>query len=64
MFYYFKPEKSYYFLKTCRILNSFVQDKGAKDWLGSYLARYSGTLLVVSHDEPLLKAAGKYFYMA
>ena len=34
-----------------------IQDKGAKDWLGGYLSRYSGTLLVVSHDEPLLKAA-------
>ena len=32
-------------------------DKGAKDWLGGFLARYEGTLLVVSHDENLLKNA-------
>lgn len=32
-------------------------DKGARDWLGDYLSRYDGTLLVVSHDENLLQAA-------
>jgi ATP-binding cassette subfamily F protein 3 len=32
-------------------------DKGAKDWLGNFLSRYEGTLLVVSHDENLLKNA-------
>ncbi|KAJ1424701.1 ABC transporter [Ochromonadaceae sp. CCMP2298] len=32
-------------------------DKGAKDWLGGYLAQYDGTLLIVSHDEALLDTA-------
>ena len=32
-------------------------DKGARDWLGGYLASYAGTLLLVSHDTGLLKAA-------
>mmetsp|Transcript_30068 Transcript_30068/g.28734 ORF Transcript_30068/g.28734 Transcript_30068/m.28734 type:complete len:686 (-) Transcript_30068:247-2304(-) len=32
-------------------------DKGARDWLGNYLSKYDGTLLVVSHDENLLQAA-------
>ena len=32
-------------------------DKGARDWLGSYLGKYEGTLLLVSHDENLLKTA-------
>lgn len=32
-------------------------DRGAKDWLGGYLSRYDGTLLLVSHDENLLKVA-------
>lgn len=32
-------------------------DKGARTWLGNYLRSYSGTLIVVSHDEALLKAA-------
>ena len=32
-------------------------DKGARDWLGSYLSRFEGTLLVVSHDETLMKVA-------
>ena len=32
-------------------------DKGARDWLGGFLSKYDGTLLIVSHDETLLKAA-------
>ena len=32
-------------------------DKGARDWLGKYLANYDGTLLVVSHDTELLSTA-------
>eukprot|EP01041_Mallomonas_annulata_P002410 gene2410-4679_t len=32
-------------------------DKGARDWLGSYLSSYAGTLMVVSHDTELMKAA-------
>jgi ATP-binding cassette, subfamily F, member 3 len=32
-------------------------DKGARDWLGSYLSRYDGTLVIVSHDENLLRSA-------
>ena len=32
-------------------------DKGARDWLGTYLSRYAGTLLLVSHDEELLNVA-------
>jgi ATPase subunit of ABC transporter with duplicated ATPase domains len=32
-------------------------DKGARDWLGNYLAKYDGTLLVVSHDTALLETA-------
>jgi ATP-binding cassette subfamily F protein 3 len=32
-------------------------DKGARNWLGDYLSKYDGTLLVVSHDEALLQAA-------
>ena len=32
-------------------------DKGARDWLGGFLSKYDGTLLLVSHDETLLKAA-------
>jgi ATPase subunit of ABC transporter with duplicated ATPase domains len=32
-------------------------DKGARDWLGKYLAGFDKTLLLVSHDEALLKTA-------
>jgi ATPase subunit of ABC transporter with duplicated ATPase domains len=32
-------------------------DRGAKTWLGDYLSRYDGTLLLVSHDVPLLNTA-------
>jgi ATP-binding cassette subfamily F protein 3 len=32
-------------------------DKGARDWLGGYLSKYDGTLLVVSHDTTLLQMA-------
>ena len=32
-------------------------DKGARNWLAVYLSRYDGTLLVVSHDIPLLNTA-------
>ena len=32
-------------------------DKGARNWLGTFLSKYDGTLLLVSHDETLLKAA-------
>ena len=32
-------------------------DKGAKAWLAQYLSTFQGTLLVVSHDENLLKLA-------
>lgn len=32
-------------------------DKGAREWLGNYLSRYDGTLLLVSHDVGLLQAA-------
>ena len=32
-------------------------DKGAREWLGNYLANYDGTLLVVSHDTNLLQVA-------
>lgn len=32
-------------------------DKGARDWLGSYLSRYAGTLLLVSHDVGILESA-------
>jgi len=32
-------------------------DKGARAWLADYLSRYDGTLLVVSHDVPLLNTA-------
>lgn len=32
-------------------------DKGARDWLGGYLSKYDGTLIVVSHDETLLRTA-------
>ena len=32
-------------------------DKGARDWLGSYLSKYQGTLLLVSHDVGILNSA-------
>ena len=32
-------------------------DKGAREWLGQYLSRYDGTLLLVSHDTNLMNAA-------
>lgn len=32
-------------------------DRGARDWLGNYLSRYDGTLIIVSHDENLLRTA-------
>ena len=32
-------------------------DKGAKDWLSTWLSKYDGTLLVVSHDTNLLDSA-------
>eukprot|EP01035_Chromulina_nebulosa_P018980 gene18980-24792_t len=32
-------------------------DKGARDWLATYLSKYDGTLLLVSHDENLLRLA-------
>lgn len=32
-------------------------DRGAREWLGDYLSRYDGTLLVVSHDLNLLRTA-------
>ena len=32
-------------------------DKGARTWLGDYLSKYDGTLLLVSHDEGLLNTA-------
>ncbi len=32
-------------------------DKGARTWLGDYLSRYDGTLLLVSHDLGLLETA-------
>ena len=32
-------------------------DKGARDWLGQYLSRYAGTLLLVSHDVGILESA-------
>ena len=32
-------------------------DLSARTWLAQFLAKYEGTLLVVSHDEPLLKTA-------
>lgn len=43
--------------KTCPSQPTNHLDKGARDWLGDYLSRYDGTLLVVSHDENLLQAA-------
>ena len=32
-------------------------DKGARDWLGDYLSRYDGTLILVSHDVQILQSA-------
>ena len=32
-------------------------DAGARNWLGTFLANYESTLIVVSHDESLLQAA-------
>jgi ATPase subunit of ABC transporter with duplicated ATPase domains len=32
-------------------------DKAARDWLGTYLSAYDGTLLIVSHDTELLDVA-------
>jgi ATPase subunit of ABC transporter with duplicated ATPase domains len=32
-------------------------DSSAKRWLGDYLAKYEGTLLLVSHDEEIIGAA-------
>lgn len=44
------------YMNNCA-LNQNHLDKGAKEWLGNYLSKYDGTLLVVSHDEGLLKSA-------
>ena len=32
-------------------------DSAARDWLGNYLAKYQGTIILVSHDIPLLTAS-------
>lgn len=32
-------------------------DKGAREWLGQHLSKYQGTLIIVSHDESLLRTA-------
>ena len=32
-------------------------DKGARDWLGGFLSKYQGTLLLVSHDVGILESA-------
>jgi len=32
-------------------------DSGARHWLGNYLRNYGGTLVIISHDESLLKTA-------
>ena len=34
-------------------------DAAARNWLGDYVAGYSGTVLVVSHDEPFVAAAAE-----